>query len=195
MAVDLVDREDSFLEKKMKMEIYSFDEADEAQAAVKTAMAEAGCYGPELEKQCAGQSPVKNLISSFIRWRERVATMRMTITVTQGLGKHLATLLSHGDTGIPPMVKPDVQKVEKPANWLEDSGVEGLYKRFGADDLEAVMERVFVACEGGKVVDISDDGENIVEADVEDLDVDLDVLARCEQIQAFNIHFQPKKKD
>lgn len=176
------------------MEAYSFDEAEEAQRAVKTAMAEAGCYGPELEKQCAGQSPEKNLISSFIRWRKRLTTMRMTVTVTQGLGKYLAALLSYTGDGIPPKVKPDVQKVQKPANWLETGGVDGLYKRFGADDLEEVMERVFVACEEGKVVDVSAGGENIVEADIEDLDVDLDVLARCEQIQAFNVYFQPKKK-
>ena len=87
-----------------------------------------------------------------------------------------------------------MQKVQKPANWLEAGGVNGLYKRFGADDLEEVMERVFVACEEGKGVDVSDGGENIVEADIEDLDVVLDVLARCEQIQAFNVHFKPKKK-
>ena len=57
------------------------------------------------------------------------------------------------------------------------------------------MERVCLACEEGKVVDIADDGENIVEADLEGLGVDLDVLALSEQVQRFNIHFHPCKKD
>ena len=70
------------------METYSFDDPDDAQEAVKTAMAEAGCFGPDLEKSCAGKSPEKNLISSFIRWRDQKVTMRMTVTVTKGLGKY-----------------------------------------------------------------------------------------------------------
>ena len=177
------------------MEIYSFDEVEEGQNAVKTAMAEAGCFGPEMEKHCAGQSPEKDLISSFIRWRKKITTMRMTVTVTQGLGKYLADLLNNGDTtGIPPKTKPDIKKVNKPANWLRQMEVEGLYKQFGADDVDEVIERVFKACKGGEVVDISDDGENIVETDLDGLDVNLDVLARSEQIQAFNVHFTPKKK-
>ncbi len=178
------------------METYSFDEVEEAQKAVKTAMAEAGCFGPVMEEQCAGQSPEKNLISSFIGWREQRTTMRMTVTVTQGLGKYLSDILGAGDTNKIPATVAQYkgQKVAKPANWLQGD-IEGIFKRYGSDEVDEVVERVCGACSEGKVVDISDEGENIVEADLEGLDVNLDVLARSEQVQAFNIHFKPKKKD
>jgi len=183
------------------METYSFDEVEEAQTAVKTAMAEAGCYGPDLEEQCAGQSPDKDMISSFIRWRAKRTTMRMTVTVTQGLGKYLSDILTAGAelgpraAAIPEKVmEPTIKRILVPFGWLEDD-VNGIFKRYGSDAVDEVVERVCVACSEGKVVDVSDDGENIVEADLEGLDVNLDVLALSEQVQAFNIHFQPKKKD
>jgi hypothetical protein len=176
------------------METYSFDEIDEARLAVQMAMAEAGCYGPAVEEQCAGLSLEKNLISSFIRWREKITLMRMTITVTQGLGKYLADILRAGDSRIPERVMlPTIKRIDKAANWVKDE--EGIFKRYGSDGVDEVVERVCRACEGGKVVDISEDGENIVEADLEGLGVDLDVLALSEQVQLFNIHFHPKKKD
>ena len=83
-------------------------------------------------------------------------------------------------------------KVVAPANWLGDKGVMGLFKQYGCDDLEDVLARVWDA-KGSKVVDISADGEDIVELDMEGLNVDPDVLALSEQIQAFNIHFEPKE--
>ena len=175
------------------METYSFDNPDDAQEAVKMAMAEAGCFGPDLEKSCAGKSPEKNLISSFIRWQRKKVTMRMTVTVTNGLGKYLSDLLKAGRKQIPEKVPVKrVPKVVAPANWLGDKGVMGLFKQYGCDDLEDVLARVWDA-KGSKVVDISSDGEDIVELDMDGLNVDPDVLALSEQIQAFNIHFEPKE--
>ena len=176
------------------METYSFDEIDEARLAVQTAMAEAGCYGPEVEEQCAGLSLEKNLISSFIRWREKITLMRMSITVTQGLGKYLSDILREGGARIPERVMlPTIKRIDKAANWVRDQ--EGIFKRYGSDAVDDVVERICLACEEGKVVDIADDGENIVEADLDGLGVDLDVLALSEQVQRFNIHFHPRKKD
>jgi|TARA_R110001583_G_scaffold104223_1_gene251591 hypothetical protein len=176
------------------METYSFDEIDEARLAVQTAMAEAGCYGPAVEEQCAGMSLEKNLISSFIRWREKITLMRMSITVTQGLGKYLSDILREGGARIPERVMlPTIKRIDKAANWVRDE--QGIFKRYGSDTVDDVVERICLACEEGKVVDISEDGENIVEADLEDLGVDLDVLALSEQVQLFNIHFHPCKKD
>jgi len=174
------------------METYSFDNPDDAQEAVKTAMAEAGCFGPDLEKSCAGKSPEKNLISSFIKWRYQKVTMRMTVTVTKGLGKYLADLLRSGDKLIPDNLNPSMTKETAPANWLEKQGVMGLFKQYGCDDLEDVLERVW-ASQDSKVVDIAPDGQNIVEMDMEGLNIDPDVLELSEQIQAFNIHFEPKE--
>ena len=116
----------------------------------------------------------------------------MTVTITKGLGKYLADLLRSGDKLIPDNVKPSMGKETAPANWLEKQGVMGLFKQYGCDDLENVLERVW-ASQDSKVVDIAPDGQNIVEMDMEGLDIDPDVLALSEQIHSFNIHFEPKE--
>jgi len=164
------------------MHIYSFDDIDEGRQAVKAAMAEAGCFGPEIEKLMAGQSSNKDMISSFINWKHQNCTYKLLACITKGLGAWMADVLELGDSAL--AEKPTVRKIFEPIDWMNDDEVVGLLKKYGTDDLEEIIDRVYEA---------SDNLEKHQEfADIEIPDVDTEVLRRSEQVQHFLVQFTPK---
>ena len=165
--------------------IYTFDDPNEGRDAVSKAMAEAGCYGPKLEKQWAGKSPHKDMIHKFMLWKQKLCTIKLTVCVTSGLGAWMADVLEAGDTA--DVKPPKIKDVDENVNWLNEDSLIGLLKKYGTDDLDTLIHRVYEAS------DNKEDWQSHVDVDVEDLNLDIDVVRRSEQVKAFAIQFIPKK--
>ena len=162
--------------------IYTFDDPEEGREAVSKAMAEAGCYGPKLEKQWAGKSPDKDMIHKFMLWKQKVCTISLTVCRTKGLGEWLAGMIESGDTANAP--KPNIRRIDERVNWLNNTELTKLIKKYKVDDLEDIIEKVYEAS------DSKEDWQEYV--DVE-LDVNLDELRQSEQVETFAIQFKQKK--
>ena len=166
------------------MNIYPFDDLQEGRKAVKMAMAEAGCFGPKIEEQMAGQSPNKDMISSFINWKQKVCTFKLMACVTKGLGAWMADVLEAGDTMM--AEKPSIRKVFEPVNWMNDDATFGLLKKYGTDDLDEIIHRIYDASESKEEL------QECIDLDLQDLNIDMDVVRRSEQVQHFAVQFIPK---
>ena len=162
--------------------IYTFDDPNEGRDAVSKAMAEAGCYGPKLEKKWAGKSPHKDMIHKFMLWKQKLCTINLTVCRTKGLGEWLAGVIESGDTANAP--KPNICRVDERANWLNEETLNKLIEKYNMNDLDDIIEKVYDAR------DSKEDWQEYVDVEI---DVNLDELRHSEQLETFAIQFNQKK--